>query len=197
LLTFAIEIAGARRVMLDQVIAILLPRHGMPVEITEPERWLALAAPDRTLGHDGVWHRWFATWLPQRQGDAEAVATAGMQLVATDFASTLQHCAARDRAGRDLWLKLRADDICGPHVPRTADLFGDAPGLPDWQLRPAPLDRLTAFAADSGAAPSRRREANSVVALFRRREEELAAHAALSPPSLRPIGMLLLVPASP
>jgi hypothetical protein len=54
--------------------------------------------------------------------------------------------------------------------------------------------RLAAFALDSGNPPALRREADSVVALFRRRADERAAHAKLSAPMLLPAGMLMLVP---
>jgi hypothetical protein len=68
------------------------------------------------------------------------------------------------------------------------------PADPDWLLLPAPLDRLVAFASDGGNPSGRRREADSVVSLFRRRVGEGEACAAFSPPLLLPAGMLMLVP---
>ena len=117
-----------------------------------------------------------------------------MQRVAAGFADTQRQCADRDIAALQRWLKLRADDICGAHVVRTADLFGTAPDLPPWKSLNGPLDRLAAFAADADNAAAKRREANSAVALYRRRCEVGTADLALSPPRLQPIGMLLLVP---
>ena len=92
------------------------------------------------------------------------------------------------------WLRRRADDICGGFEPRTGDLFGGVANGPAWQLLPLPHDRLAAFAADNRNAPARRREANGVVELYRRRSMEHETSAALSLPVLRPIGMLMLVP---
>ena len=83
---------------------------------------------------------------------------------------------------------------CGKFVPGTGDLFGEAPKDPDWQLLSEPLSRLVAFVADADNPPARRREANSIVELYQRRTAECAARATLSPPSLRLIGMLMLVP---
>jgi hypothetical protein len=74
------------------------------------------------------------------------------------------------------------------------DLFGLEAVVPDWKSLRDPLDRLAAFAADADNPTARRREANSVVALFRRRVDEQIGRMALSPSRLRPIGMLLLVP---
>jgi len=194
LLSFSIEIASVRRVELQRVIAVLLSVSGPPVELAEPECWLRLATPERAIPFEGLWQRLFAAWAPKRQPQGEKIAAAIMHRVAAEFAATQQQRAAREAADLQRWLRLRADDICGTHVPRTADLFGLAPTLPDWKSLPAPLDRLAAFAADADNPPARRREANSAVALFQRRAEEREARTALSPPRLRPIGMLLLVP---
>jgi superfamily II DNA or RNA helicase len=194
LLSFSIEIASARRVELQRIIVVLLPQSGPPVELADPELWLRLAAADRTIPTEGLWERRFASWLPKRQPHAEKVAARVMHRVAAEFAKTQGDRAEREAADLQRWLRLRADDICGAHVPRTADLFGFAPVLPDWKSLAAPLDRLAAFAADANNPPAARREANSAVTLFQRRGEERQNRVALSAPRLRPMGMLLLVP---
>jgi len=71
-------------------------------------------------------------------------------------------------------------------------LLHRGPGESTWSS--VPLDRLAVFAADDSNTPARRREANSIVELYQRRITEQAARAVLSPPVLRPIGMLMLVP---
>ncbi len=194
LLSFSVEIASARRVELQRIIAVLLPVSGPPAELAEPECWLRLATPDRAIPLEGLWQRLFASWVPKRRPQGEKIAAAVMDRVAAEFARTQRDRAEREVADLQRWLRLRADDICGVHVPRTADLFGLAPILPGWKSLSAPLDRLAAFAADADNPPARRREANSVVALFQRRGEERDSRTALSAPRLRPIGMLLLVP---
>jgi hypothetical protein len=105
------------------------------------------------------------------------------------------HQQRSQREASDLqdWLCRRVNDICGAFEPQTGDLFGAAPHGPAWHLLPLPLDRLAVFAADNSNTPARRREANSIVELYRRRIAEQAARAALSP-VLHPIGMLMLVP---
>jgi hypothetical protein len=194
LLSFSIEIASVRRVELQRVIGVLLPKSGPPVELAEPEAWLRLAEPDRAIPPEGQWQRAFASWVQKRTRQAEKVAAATGDRMATEFAAMQGHAAEREAADLQRWLRLRADDICGAYAPRTPDLFGLAPTLPGWKSLPAPLDRLAAFAADTDNPPARRREANSAVSLFQRRREERETRTSLSPPRLRPIGMLLLVP---
>jgi hypothetical protein len=194
LLSFSIEIASARRVELQCVVAVLLPISGPPHELAEPECWLRLAAPAHAIPPDGVWQRLFASWVSKRRPLAEKVAAGAMDRVAAEFVAAQRRAAEREAMDLQRWLRLRADDICGVHTPRTADLFGLAPDLPGWKSLTAPLDRLAAFAADADNPPARRREANSAVALFQRRGEERERRLALSPPRLRPVGMLLLVP---
>ncbi|HEY3849028.1 MAG TPA: helicase-related protein, partial [Acetobacteraceae bacterium] len=194
LLVFSVEIASARRVELQRIIAVLLPVSGPPTELAEPQRWLRMATLDRAIPPDGLWQRLFASWVPERRPRAEKAAAAVADRVAAEFAETQRHRTEREVADLQRWLRLRADDICGEHVPDTADLFGLAPALPGWKSLLEPLDRLAAFAADADYPPARRREANSAVAFFQRRGEERESRSALSQPLLRPVGMLLLVP---
>jgi hypothetical protein len=194
LLTFSIEIASARRIELQRIVAVLLPASGPPAELAQPECWLRMATPDRAIPPEGLWQRLFASWVPRRRPLAEKLAATVMDRVAAEFTRTQRHRAEREAAELQLWLRLRADDVCGVHTPRTADLFGFAPILPGWKTLSAPLDRLAAFAADANNPPARRREANSAVALFQRRAEQRESRTALSAPRLRPVGMLLLVP---
>ena len=79
-------------------------------------------------------------------------------------------------------------------MPQTGDLFGAARVGPDWGLLSAPLERLAAFTGDADNSPARRREANSAIELFSHRRVD---GAALSPPVLSLIGMLMLVPSAP
>jgi superfamily II DNA or RNA helicase len=194
LLCFSAELHSERSVELQRIITVLVPESGGPAEILEPERWLHMADKGREIPSANVWHERFAVWAPHRQADAVSVATTAMQRMAAEFGSVRGGAAEREAAELERWLRLRADDICGAFVPRTADLFGAMPPGPDWLSLSAPLDRLAAFAAAGGNPPARRREADSVIELFQRRTRERHARSALSPPILLPVGMLMLVP---
>jgi hypothetical protein len=197
LLTFGTEMRSAARIEFQRVIAVWLPATGDATEVTHPECWLRYAAPDRSLQCVGVWEDRFAHWVPNRRRHAESIASAVMEREVANVAT--DHRQRTIREGNDLqgWLRERAVGICGAFVPRTRDLFGAAAAGPDWVLLSDPLDRLVAFAADENNAPARRREASGVVELYRRRSMEHASRAALSPPVLHPIGMLMLVPSAP
>jgi superfamily II DNA or RNA helicase len=194
LFCFSAELQSGRGVDIQHMIAVLVPVSGAAVEIQPPERWLRLADNDREIPSAGLWQDLFAGCAPRCRMDAEGVATKVMQRLAMEFAATRRGATDREAAELERWLRLRADDICGAFFHRTADLFGAVPTDPDWQLLAAPLDRLAAFAADGTNLSARRREADSVVSLFRRRAREREARAALSPPMLVPAGMLMLVP---
>jgi hypothetical protein len=188
---------NAVRIEFQRVIAVWLPVCGDATEIADPEFWLRLAAPDRSLPVVGVWQDLFSHWVPARRRYAESIASAVMQhetaRVATD------HHRRTDREASDLqdWIQKRADDLCGAFVPRTGDLFGAIADRPRWQLLSVPLDRLAAFSADDDNVATRRREAARVVELYQRSSMEHAARATLSSPILHPIGMLMLVPSAP
>jgi ERCC4-related helicase len=194
LLTFSIEIASSHRVELQLIVAVSMPRSGPPTELAEPENWLCLGTPDRAISPEGLWLRSFASWVPKRMPQAEKIATTAMHRVAADFAASQCGRVEHDAADLQLWLRLRADDVCGTHVREVPDLFGFSPALPGWKSLPTSLERLAAFVADADNPPARRREASSVVALFQRRRSEGQARAVFLEPRLRPIGMLLLLP---
>ena len=164
--TFGIEIASARGIELQRIIAVWLPASGPPAELVDPESWLRFAAPGRAIPPEGLWQRRFASWVPMRVPVGEKIAAAVMHRVAAEFISRRQDRTAREIADLQRWLRLRADDICGVHLPPIGDLFGVAPNIPAWKSLSAPLDRLAAFSADADNPPARRREANSAVALF-------------------------------
>jgi hypothetical protein len=194
LFCFNAELHSARGMDIQRLIAVLVPVFGSAVEVPQPERWLHLADNDRKISSAGLWRSLFAASGVRCQTDAEAVATAAMQRMAVEFATTRRATIDREAAELERWLRLRAADICGAYVTRIADLFGAIPTGPDWQLLVEPHDRLAAFAADGANPSARRREADSVVSLYWRRAGDREMHAALSPPILLLSGMLMLVP---
>ena len=194
LLTFSVEMRSAVRTEFQRVIAVLLPAQGDAVEVNEPERWLQLAAPDRSLLAGDVWQTLFAHWVPNRQPEAASVASAAMQRDAARFTADHQRKAEREAGDLQDWLRRRADDICGAFVPQTGDLFGATKVGPDWRLLSAPLERLAAFTA-------RRRQFTGTTSRGEQCHRAVPAAAAwngaaLSPPVLSLIGMLMLVPSA-
>ena len=116
--------------------------------------------------------------------------------MATELVTSQAKRSEEEGATLERWLRKRADEICGVSMAGMADLFDTVPAGPAWQSSSIPLDRLAGYAADGNNPTTRRREANSVVELFQRRSNERGEHGDLSPPVLRPIGMLMLVPAA-
>lgn len=192
LLTFAAELRNATRTEFRWIVAVLLDDGQKAVVIKDPARWLKLAElPSSAMD---VWPNHFANWVPQHLSKAGQVASAEIERKAHRLAAAHKARIERESAELERWLNVRADEICGAFTPPTGDLFGAPSDQRDWQLLPAPLDRLSAFAADAENPAAQRRAADSVVELFQRRSKEHANRAALSGPFVRPLGMLMLVP---
>jgi hypothetical protein len=138
LLTYAAELRSKLRCEFRWVFAVLLPASGPAVEVARPEEWLH--RPERRT--DAGWRETCAQWLPARLPVAEAVANAAMHREAAPLSGMHQGIYCRETEQLEAWLRCRADEICGKFVPRTNDLFGDAPSGPDWQQHVEPLDRL-------------------------------------------------------
>jgi hypothetical protein len=192
LLTFSLELRSALRCELRRVIAILLPLHGSATEITEPTQWLQLA--NANMAPNNVWHDLFESWVSCRHTDVAEITGCALQRELVHLDATLHQRNDQEAGQLQIWLRTRADEICGPYHPRAGDLFGATASGPDWQLLQEPLDRVAAFAADGNNTPQRRRDAANTVALFQHRIGDLAARKTLLPPAITPIGMLMLVP---
>jgi superfamily II DNA or RNA helicase len=190
LLTYVAELRSKVRCEYRWVLAVLLSASGLTVEIAEPEGWLHWPEPRTDVGWRDTW----AQWLPERLPMVEATANAAMHRQAERLAAANQSIYHRETQQLQAWLGRRTEEICGKYVPRITDLFGNAPSGPDWQQHAAPLDRLAGLAADPNSPAAPRREAAKVVALYQRRNEDLAAYACLAPPALSALGMLMLVP---
>ena len=195
LLTYTLELSAGRQTVLRRVIAVLLPRAGRIAILEHPAQWLRFADPARECRDAAAMHEQFAAWLPARQQDADAAAREAARRLEAAFAATHHRRMQSERDALHRWLDLRAGELCGPALRFGPDLFGAEPTGPAWHLPAPPLERLAAFALDPGNPPVRRRAAHSVVELFRRRDADRMARATLSPPLLRPLGVLLLVPA--
>jgi len=133
--------------------------------------------------------------VPARQADVEAVARSAMTRHCGDFTAGHQERSAREAADLERWLLRRTEEICGPSRPATLDLFDADRNADDWRTLTEPLDRLAAFAADAGNPPPRRQAANETFRQFHHRAADRADRSILLPPTVRPLGMLMLIPA--
>jgi hypothetical protein len=194
LLTWLIEVHSPVRAELQAVVAVLLPRDAPARVMPDPACWLAFGAAGRAFDPAGLWAATFRSWAEPRRCDAEVVATAVMQAQEAAFATAHAERIAREAVELDLWLRARAEDLCGAATPAMDDLFGAPARCPAWQQPVAPLERLAAYAADGVNPAPRRREADSAVDLYRRRLKDRADRADLRPARLTPIGLLMLVP---
>ncbi len=194
LLTYTVEVQIGQRPGLRRVLAVLARESDSPTTMGRPADWLRFAEPDRAIGHDSTACQNAMRWLVPRRAEADTIARAAAHHMAERFAANHRASMRVEAEGLHRRLALRASELCGAPVPVMPDLFGAAPAGPAWQADVPPLERLAAFALDADVPPARRREANSAVALFHAREAEHAERIAISEPSVRPLGLLLLVP---
>jgi hypothetical protein len=149
--------------------------------IREEPDWLTVT---ETTPDDGIWDRLFAGWVKLDTLHQSALTT-GHRL-AEAFTAAHQARLDRDEIAIRAWLDRRADELCGPRRPVTGDLFAPVPALPD----PATAEqRLDACGTDPAQPAAVRRDAAEALARFQSRP-----HPKPSPPSIRNLGLLMLVP---
>jgi superfamily II DNA or RNA helicase len=180
LMTYMVEVGS----FLRDIFALRLHRDGSVVE--QP-----LVLPDHGVPWVGVWCQDFANWAPAAMEAARSTAVAAANRIAAEFTREYQTGIARDIAVARTWLERRASELCGAPMPWMGDLFDVGPDPGDWRVGAVAEQRLSAFAVDPSMPSPKRREAAEVLARFR---GVSATQCPLPPPSVRPLGLLMLVP---
>lgn len=199
LYTFLARVTSKAGRQLERVVAVEVFPAGDAIFRADAADWAALVDPSRAIPTAGLWQRYFASWAASSANRAKAAAAAGFAPVAQGFAEEHQQQIAVERSSLEAWLLERAVALGGDEVPPAVqvDLFGrSAPpvqaSLPVSAVTD-PEGRLVAVATDRSQAPSRRSEADGVLRLFRQRSADLDARAALAPPEVVSLGLLLIV----
>jgi superfamily II DNA or RNA helicase len=185
LITYAAEIGGRSGTLLRHVFALQVFPDGA---VRQQQEFLALAAD--AVSPDGVWQARFAGWAPPAIEAAGSHAAAVAEEIAAAFSVQYATRLQRERATLDAWLAQRANELCGAPVLKPRDLFADEAAPSDWRSPAPPAERLAAFAADASVPVVPRREAAQIL-------RSIAADSPpLAKPSVRTLGMLMLVPAA-
>ncbi|HEU4328371.1 MAG TPA: helicase-related protein [Roseiflexaceae bacterium] len=209
--TFVGRILCAAGRVLEQVVAVELRRAGdglTAVWHPTPERWQALAASASPIRTTGVYAQHFQPWFAPAQNDAQDLARR-MFCDSPDtaaFVASHQRALAEERARLDEWLRQRAREISGAAVrapDRAVQMSLFEPAAQDgpqaaqqagWAALEDPAARLAGFALDSTQPARARGEAEGVLRIDRQRRADLDARAALRPPELVALGVLMLLP---
>jgi hypothetical protein len=188
LLTFELEIPIANRIVFREIIAVMTRPDRPP---SESVQWLSLGAHEHSVANGGVWDRLFAVWAEEARPEAELLAGRIASQRYTAFVARYEALRQEETTRSRHWLRVKADHLCGPFIPPTADLFGVAEPGPVWRTQEDPASRLISLATCRDIPVSKRRDANDALEIFRSIEP---SDAMPGPIVSRPIGMLMLVP---
>jgi superfamily II DNA or RNA helicase len=130
LLTFEIEIRLSGRVVRRHVVAISVSPGSPPVLIEHP---LDLPVLECTGCGATIWRDLFASWSEDAFSRTENLVGQIASEAQDAFAHGFEASKARDADRSNAWLKVRADQLCGPFVARTGDLFGASASGPPWR----------------------------------------------------------------
>jgi ERCC4-related helicase len=176
----------------ERVLAVRLTKGTPPRAMKTLDEWASLVALDRAMASTNVWRDHFASWATVSNADVTAAARALFEEPARVFADEHRVLIADERHALTAWLHLRAKEVCGTPDAQ-APLFSGASLVPVWKILVGDVERLSAYAT-SGPDSRGRSEARAVLELHRRRQDDLARRAALEPPVITQLGVLMLVP---
>jgi superfamily II DNA or RNA helicase len=176
LVTYTIEVGS----LLKDIFALRLFPDG---SIKQQPNFLSLPehpAEDR-------WNAQFADWAPDAIKAAGPAAAAIAEEIASAYITAHQGRIDRDITLATAWLQRRTNELCGPIIQRTGDLFDSEPSFGNSLVSE---HRLPILIADNTAPTSKRREATDVLARF----NAMTNRSPPPPLSLRMLGLLMLVP---
>ncbi len=194
LCTFLGVVESKRGHEFERVLAVRVDEAGDLHVHATPGAWLAVVDAGRTVATRGLWERSFATWATEARAVAREAVRRAFDEIAAPQLTAHRHLIDDERRELDAWLRARAETLCGRVVDVQVDLFGTTADLPSWQTLAEPADRLAAFATDGANAPAARREADGVLRLYRKRDEDLRVRGQARVLDPLPLGLLMLVP---
>ncbi len=174
----------------ERVLAVRVTPTGEPEALLEPKEWLSgvlQPVPTKEL-----WEKRFASWGGGQEERCRLVAERFFAELADQFRREFEVELTQEQRELSVWLAERVRDVCGE---RNAQLSLTVPNLelPVWQTATDPAERLASFKADSTQPQNRRREADGVLQLYRKRSEQTARRGQLDSLPLMTIGLLMVV----
>ena len=204
LYTFVGRIMSQAGRELERIMAVHVGKDGSCRTLLDAADWLFFADPARSIRPTGLWEEHFADWGESAALGATEAAKSAIKATAESFLA--EHCRMLGSESDSLlkWLEQRAREITGDQVisREQLDLFAPSDmGTGDmrkaaggWESLTDPAERLSSFAVDSAQPSAKRSEADGVLRLYRRREQDISSRLDLSPPEIVPLGVLMLMP---
>jgi hypothetical protein len=199
LLTFLGRLESRSGPELERVLAVRATQSGDP-EVVEPEEWTRFAAPENGIQPTDLWKTMYSTWGEGVQVRAREAAEAYFKNLSDDLTSRRHVLLGTEARELAAWLRQRAIEITSnaEELDTQAGLFADpgteVPAPPAWRTLPDPAERLAGLESDRKQPMKLRNQARVVLELYQRRQKDLTGRMALLPPSVIPLGILMLLP---
>lgn len=192
LFTFLGRLSSGRGREFERVLGVEWTKGGKPQGTEDPGGWYGLCADDRAIPPRAAWKTYFESWASLDEPAVEQAATAAFKPLADAFRTQHQQMLDVERRELELWLRTRADEICGQPQPQR-DLFAPAEA-PSWRTSSSPRERLAGYALDRSNPSRQRTEAQTAITLFQRRLDDEQLRSTLAAGHVSMLGVLLLVP---
>ncbi len=189
LLTYVVGVPVSSHMVFRETIAVMARPDRSPVELSE---WLNQDPSEPDQQENRIWDRLFSSWAGPARVQSESLVASIASRKHQAFMARHETLKQGEIARSRRWLRVKCDLLCGSFVAPTGDLFGAPSPGPAWRFQEDRLGRLVSFANDRDTPDPKRRQANEAIEIFRNLE---SSQVMPGPVSIRPIGLLMLVPA--
>lgn len=193
LLTFLGRVESAQGRELERVVALRVTAS--KTEALEDSRhWLHWLSDEATVDGKGVWKSRFEPWAPAKVATARGDAERMFEIFSNAWEERYREALDAERNELDSWLRARSEELTGKVRATQTGLFEAREQASGWRSEKDAVTRLSGFATDGAQPIKARREAEVVLALHRKRLEQLERRGDLDAPQVTELGMLMLLP---
>jgi len=205
LVTFLGRVSSGKGREFERVLAVRMGKAGCIQCCTSSNEWRSLADPDNGISTRDVWKKRFADWGDSARAAAMTIALDAFTPMAAEFTSSRGKDLEDEKKRQQEWLAQRCEEItaaAGAEPPEAQPGLFDDKTAPvpkqDWRRMKDPFGKLSAFASERAGEATfgkYRREAETVLRIYRKRIADLNAHLNLAAPEVHLLGLLMIVPA--
>lgn len=197
LLSCLCSINTKKHKLFEKVIGIKIDKSGVTKKYLSPEEWIKFANPNKAIRTTEIWNKHFKPWGDKAKEKAQSVAKESFNPMAKRYIAEKKEEFEDDKARVNEWFEMRVKDITGIIGESIQyELFEpqDKQVIPSWAKIKNPIERISAFATDKKNLRSKCSEAETLLRLYKKRIEEIDNLSSIENISVRPLGLLMLVP---
>ncbi len=200
LFTFIGAILTKKGKTYEKVFSIKADKDGNMSRYLMPEEWLSYAKSEKAISTKNIWEKFFASWGEKAKENTFKIAKETFKPIADEYIKDQKQSLEKELSRINEWFEMRVKEISGTVQEAIIqyELFDSQEEVkkPHWVSMLNPEERISAFANDKNNIRARISEAETLLKLYRKRKQDIEEFSTFEKVTLRPIGIMMILPCS-